>query len=137
MGPGGAEKSPLAIRTLKSALNADVDGETGMQELAGNATLLYYLSEEAKEFHPAQREKRTPTPGNFPGSLRLGLGGLLAQALAEIGRLAGRPHHFSPAMNFAYSSKKIFPGGRKSNSPGLSRKIHGAPVQTGARRCRC
>ena len=43
-------KSPLAIRCLKSAFNADCDGQAGIQELAGNATLLYYLSEEgAKE----------------------------------------------------------------------------------------
>jgi naphthoate synthase len=60
------EKSPLAIRTLKSALNADVDGQTGLQELAGNATLLYYLSEEAKEFHSAQRQKRKPDARKFP-----------------------------------------------------------------------
>jgi len=43
------EKSPLAIRCLKSAFNADCDGQSGLQELAGNATLLYYLSEEGTE----------------------------------------------------------------------------------------
>jgi len=58
--------SPLAIRCLKSAFNADVDGQSGLQELAGNATLLYYMSEEAKEFHGAQREKRKPDARKFP-----------------------------------------------------------------------
>ena len=58
--------SPLAIRCLKSAFNADVDGQSGIQELAGNATLLYYMSEEAKEFHGAQREKRKPDARKFP-----------------------------------------------------------------------
>ncbi|HWA11064.1 MAG TPA: 1,4-dihydroxy-2-naphthoyl-CoA synthase [Opitutaceae bacterium] len=58
--------SPLAIRCLKSAFNADVDGQSGLQELAGNATLLYYMSEEAKEFHSAQREKRPPAARKFP-----------------------------------------------------------------------
>lgn len=60
------QKSPLAIRSLKSAFNAELDGQAGIQELAGNATLLYYLSEEAKEFHRAQREKRAPDAGRFP-----------------------------------------------------------------------
>lgn len=58
--------SPLAIRCLKAAFNADVDGQSGLQELAGNATLLYYMSEEAKEFHSAQREKRKPDARKFP-----------------------------------------------------------------------
>ena len=58
--------SPLAIRCLKSAFNADVDGQSGLQELAGNATLLYYMSEEAKEFHGAQREKRKPDARKVP-----------------------------------------------------------------------
>ena len=60
------QHSPLAIRCLKSAFNADIDGQTGLQELAGNATLLYYMSEEAKEFHRAQREKRRPDARKFP-----------------------------------------------------------------------
>ena len=60
------QHSPLAIRCLKSAFNADVDGQAGLQELAGNATLLYYMSEEAKEFHRAQREKRRPDVKKFP-----------------------------------------------------------------------
>jgi naphthoate synthase len=58
--------SPLAIRCLKSAFNADVDGQSGLQELAGNATLLYYMTDEAKEFHRAQREKRKPEARKFP-----------------------------------------------------------------------
>src|SRR5882757_4513893 len=58
--------SPLAIRCLKAAFNADVDGQSGLQELAGNATLLYYMSEEAKEFHSAQREKRKPNARKYP-----------------------------------------------------------------------
>jgi naphthoate synthase len=60
------QKSPLAIRCLKAAFNADVDGQAGLQELAGNATLLYYMSDEAQEFHRAQREKRPPDAARFP-----------------------------------------------------------------------
>ncbi len=60
------EKSPLAIRLLKSGFNAELDGQSGIQELAGNATLLYYMSEEAKEFHLAQREKRKPNARKYP-----------------------------------------------------------------------
>jgi len=60
------QKSPLSIRLLKSAFNAELDGQAGIQELSGNATLLYYMSEEAKEFHSAQREKRKPEAGKFP-----------------------------------------------------------------------
>ena len=58
--------SPLAIRCLKSAFNAELDGQAGLQELAGNATLLYYMSGEAQEFHRAQREKRKPEARKFP-----------------------------------------------------------------------
>ena len=58
--------SPLALRCLKSALNADCDGQTGLQELAGNATLLYYMSEEAQEGHRAFLEKRPPLFERFP-----------------------------------------------------------------------
>ena len=54
------EKSPLAIRCLKSALNADCDGQAGLQELAGNATLLYYMTEEGSEGKNAFLEKRKP-----------------------------------------------------------------------------
>ena len=60
------EHSPLAIRCLKSALNADCDGQIGLQDLAGNATLLYYMSEEAKEGRDAFNEKRPPDFSKFP-----------------------------------------------------------------------
>ena len=59
-------KSPLAIRMLKSSFNAELDGQAGIQELAGNATLLYYLSEEAKEGKDAFVEKRDPDFSKFP-----------------------------------------------------------------------
>ena len=58
--------SPLAIRCLKAALNADCDGQAGLQELAGNATLLYYMSEEGQEGRNAFVEKRKPDFGRFP-----------------------------------------------------------------------
>lgn len=54
------EKSPMALRLLKSAFNAELDGQAGLQELAGNATLLYYLTEEANEGRKAYVEKRKP-----------------------------------------------------------------------------
>jgi naphthoate synthase len=57
---------PLAIRCLKSAFNADTDGLAGIQELAGNATLLYYMSEEAQEGKNAFLEKRAPDFTRFP-----------------------------------------------------------------------
>lgn len=60
------KKSPLAIRMLKSAFNAELDGQAGIQELAGNATLLYYLSDEAKEGKNAFMEKRDPDFSKFP-----------------------------------------------------------------------
>lgn len=58
--------SPLALRCLKTALNADCDGQIGLQELAGNATLLYYMSDEAKEGKNAFLEKRQPDFTQFP-----------------------------------------------------------------------
>lgn len=58
--------SPLALRCLKAALNADCDGQAGLQELAGNATLLYYMTEEAQEGRNAFQEKRKPNFGKFP-----------------------------------------------------------------------
>ncbi len=60
------KKSPIAIRMLKSAFNAELDGQAGIQELAGNATLLYYLTEEAKEGKNAFLEKRDPDFDKFP-----------------------------------------------------------------------
>jgi naphthoate synthase len=60
------QKSPLAIRMLKSSFNAELDGQAGIQELAGNATLLYYLSEEAKEGKNAFMEKRDPDWSKYP-----------------------------------------------------------------------
>lgn len=60
------EKSPVALRCLKSAFNAELDGQAGLQELAGNATLLYYLSDEAKEGKNAFLEKRKPDFRKFP-----------------------------------------------------------------------
>ncbi|UCE84925.1 MAG: 1,4-dihydroxy-2-naphthoyl-CoA synthase [Deltaproteobacteria bacterium] len=58
--------SPLAIRCLKAAFNADCDGQAGIQELAGNATLLFYMSEEAREGRDAFLEKREPDFSRFP-----------------------------------------------------------------------
>lgn len=60
------EKSPTAIRCLKSAFNADCDGQAGLQELAGNATLLYYLTEEGTEGKQAFLEKRSPNFRQYP-----------------------------------------------------------------------
>jgi len=60
------QKSPLAIRCLKAALNADCDGQAGLQELAGNATLLYYMTEEGQEGRDAFMEKRPPDFSKFP-----------------------------------------------------------------------
>jgi naphthoate synthase len=59
-------KSPLALRMLKGALNAVTDGAAGMQQFAGDATLLYYMSEEAQEGRDAFREKRSPDFARFP-----------------------------------------------------------------------
>ena len=59
------EKSPLAIRCLKSAFNADTDGLAGIQELAGNATMLYYMTDEAREGQQAFLEKRKPDFSKF------------------------------------------------------------------------
>ncbi len=58
--------SPMALRCLKSAFNADCDGQAGLQELAGNATLLFYMTDEGKEGHRAYLEKRTPDFSKFP-----------------------------------------------------------------------
>ncbi len=60
------QKSPIAIRCLKSAFNADCDGQAGLQELAGNATLLYYMTEEGAEGKQAFLEKRQPNFRQYP-----------------------------------------------------------------------
>jgi naphthoate synthase len=60
------EKSPLAIRCLKAAMNADCDGQAGIQELAGNATLLFYMTAEAQEGKQAFLEKRKPNFRKYP-----------------------------------------------------------------------
>ena len=60
------EMSPLAIRLLKAAFNADTDGLAGIQQLAGDATLLFYMNEEAQEGRNAYREKRKPDFAKFP-----------------------------------------------------------------------
>ncbi len=59
-------KSPISIRCLKSAFNADCDGQAGLQELAGNATLLYYMTEEGTEGKQAFLEKRAPDFSQYP-----------------------------------------------------------------------
>jgi naphthoate synthase len=59
-------KSPISIRCLKAAFNADCDGQAGLQELAGNATLLYYMTEEGTEGKRAFLEKRQPDFRQYP-----------------------------------------------------------------------
>jgi naphthoate synthase len=60
------KRSPLALRMLKMGLNAELDGQAGLQEFAGNATLLYYLTEEAQEGKKAFLEKRDPDFKKYP-----------------------------------------------------------------------
>jgi naphthoate synthase len=60
------EHSPLAIRCLKAAFNAELDGQAGIQELAGHATQLFYMTEEAQEGRDAYNEKRKPDFSRFP-----------------------------------------------------------------------
>jgi naphthoate synthase len=60
------EKSPTALRFLKASFNADTDGLAGLQQLGGDATLLYYTTDEAKEGRDAFKEKRKPDFGKFP-----------------------------------------------------------------------
>ncbi len=60
------QHSPMSLRCLKACLNADCDGQMGLLDLAGNATLLYYMSEEAQEGKTAYVEKRKPDFSKFP-----------------------------------------------------------------------
>ena len=60
------QHSPLSLRLLKASFNASDDGLAGIQQLAGDATLLYYMSEEAQEGRNAYKEKRKPNFGKFP-----------------------------------------------------------------------
>ncbi|MEA5128889.1 MAG: 1,4-dihydroxy-2-naphthoyl-CoA synthase [Proteiniphilum sp.] len=60
------QHSPLALRMIKAGLNAELDGQAGIQELAGDATMLYYLTEEAQEGKQAFLEKRKPDFRQFP-----------------------------------------------------------------------
>ena len=60
------KKSPLSIRMLKGAMNADCDGQAGLQQFAGDATMLFYMSEEAQEGRDAFKEKREPNFKKFP-----------------------------------------------------------------------
>jgi naphthoate synthase len=58
--------SPLALRMIKAGFNADQDGLAGVQQLAGDATLLYYMSDEAQEGRDAYLGKRDPDFSRFP-----------------------------------------------------------------------
>ena len=60
------EHSPLALRMMKASMNAADDGLAGIQQLAGDATLLYYMTEEAQEGKNAYLEKRRPDFDQFP-----------------------------------------------------------------------
>ena len=60
------QKSPIAIRFVKAGLNAELDGQTGLQVLAGDATMLYYMTEEGSEGKNAFLEKRDPNFRQYP-----------------------------------------------------------------------
>uniref|UniRef100_UPI004027B912 enoyl-CoA hydratase-related protein n=1 Tax=Prevotella sp. TaxID=59823 RepID=UPI004027B912 len=60
------ERSPLALRMIKAGLNAELDGQAGIQELAGDATMLYYTMDEAQEGGKAFLEKRKPRFDDYP-----------------------------------------------------------------------
>jgi len=60
------QHSPIALRMIKAGLNAELDGQAGIQELAGNATMLYYMTDEAQEGKTAFLEKRKPDWDQFP-----------------------------------------------------------------------
>ena len=66
MGTRDLSKQPNGTSFPKSAFNADTDGLAGIQQLAGDATLLYYTTDEAKEGRDAFKEKRSPDFGQFP-----------------------------------------------------------------------
>jgi 1,4-dihydroxy-2-naphthoyl-CoA synthase len=61
-----AAKSPIALRFIKAGLNAELDGQTGVQVMAGDATMLYYMTEEGSEGKNAFLEKRKPDFKKFP-----------------------------------------------------------------------
>jgi naphthoate synthase len=58
--------SPMALRCMKAAFNAETDGMAGIQELAGNTTMLFYMTEEAQEGRDAFKERRPPDFSRFP-----------------------------------------------------------------------
>jgi naphthoate synthase len=58
--------SPIALRMMKAAFNADTDGLAGIQQLAGDATMLFYMTEEGQEGRDAYVEKREPDFSKFP-----------------------------------------------------------------------
>jgi len=60
------QRSPMALRMIKRGLNAELDGQTGIMEMAGDATLMFYLMEEAQEGRKAFLEKRDPDFQQFP-----------------------------------------------------------------------
>ena len=60
------QRSPIALRMIKAGLNAELDGQAGIQQLAGDATMLYYFLDEAQEGGHAFLEKRKPDFGKFP-----------------------------------------------------------------------
>ncbi len=70
------QNSPMALRCLKAALNADCDGQAGLQELAGNATMLFYMTEEGQEGRNASNKNRSRNFGNFKRNHKCGFGGL-------------------------------------------------------------
>jgi naphthoate synthase len=59
-------RSPIALRMIKAGLNAELDGQAGIQQLAGDATMLYYFLDEAQEGGKAFLEKRKPDFDKFP-----------------------------------------------------------------------
>jgi len=60
------QRSPMALRMIKRGLNAELDGQSGIMELAGDATLMFYLMDEAQEGRDAFIEKRDPDFSKFP-----------------------------------------------------------------------